>query len=442
MLTGHLATCKTCQGLKINYKKISSNLLTLEVTVPSRVAQKLEQESLEIYKKNAKAPGFAIGTIPEKYIKEHFADQIDNDIKKYIYKFMVQDFLLDKNHSPEGPSFHFPRLEKVYKNSSGSLIYEFSASQVCDWELFDWKKLAFSPPKRKLYKDLDRQAKAFLETSKSVDFNNASWVVEDGDWVSFKARMLSSGDSKVFFPNHENSFWLKLSQKYFVDPFQKLFLNKRVGDKFKVQNIKMDNCPSDNLSGKGSFAIVIDRIWKGGLFCIDLFKDVFSLGSDKDVHDKLVEIFSFRNDISQRRAIVEEAFRVLIPRMRMEVPRHIVLRNKEQVLKSVSKLPDFKVYKSSPSFEEHLEALSEKQIREESAVDIISKREGFVCEPMDILKYLNLLSSERLAEFVYFKPKVEFFGQSMRPIAQNSFSAEVVREKTLNFIIKTIAKGA
>lgn len=197
---------------------------------------------------------------------------------------------------------------------------------------------------------------------------------------------------------------------------------------------------NDTISGKAQFDLVVDTVWRSDYFCLDLFKSAFNLGSQKDVHDKLIEVFSFRNDISQRRSIVEEAFRALFSRFRLEVPRHLVLRRQEHILKNVKTLPDYHVYKSSGTFEKQIEELSERQLREESLIDFIAQNENIKLEKFDVEKYLNLLSNMRLSEFVYFKPQAEDFGRTVLPIREQDFTGEVLREKVLNFVINSIGK--
>lgn len=440
MLKKHAWGCKACQGVKLGIKKVSSSLVSIEVFVPQRIVSKLEKYAVRLYKNHGSAKGFDRGQMPEQYVKDYFKKQVGQDIKKFILKFMVLDFLQQKNNEKDGLNFHFPRLKGVRTESNGGLTYVFSASQVNSINLSDWKKLSFLPPRRKLYKDLDRQAKMFIENE--VDAkprSDKNWKIQDDDWVCFTSKVLTD-DSTNPLKEHTNRFWMKISTKYLVDPFQKLFFDKKAGDSFSVGSLPIQGMPVDTLSRKGKFDITIDSVWRGGYFCLDLFKSAFGLTSSKDVHDKLIEVFSFRNDISQRRSIVEEAFRALLSRFRLEVPRHLVLRRQEHILSSVKNLPDYHVYKSNSTFFDQIEELSERQLREETIIDFISRDDSIELESQDIHKYLNLLSNSRLSEFIYFKPQAEGFGQTVLPIRERSFSNEVLREKVLNHVINTIGR--
>lgn len=440
MLKKHSWGCKACQGVKLGIKKVSSSLVSIEVFVPQRVVSRLEKYAVKLYKTHGAAKGFDKGKIPEEYVKEYFKKQLGQDVKKFILKFVVLDFLQQANNEKDGPSFQFPRLKGVRTETSGGLTYVFSASQVNNVNLSDWKKLSFLPPRRKLYKDLDRQAKMFIENE--VDAkprSDKNWKIQDGDWVCFTSKVLTD-DSQSPLKEHTNRFWMKISTKYLVDPFQELFFDRQSGEVLSVNSLPIQGMPGDTLSRKGKFDIKINSVWRGGYFCLDLFKSAFGLASPKDVHDKLIEVFSFRNDISQRRSIVEEAFRALLSRFRLEVPRHLVLRRQEHILSSVKNLPDYHVYKSNSTFFDQIEELSERQLREETIIDFIARDEAIDLEEQDIHKYLNLLSNSRLSEFIYFKPQAEGFGQTVLPIREKAFSAEVLREKALNHVINTIGR--
>lgn len=432
--------CKACQGLKLSIKKNSSSLVSVEIFVPYKVVNKIEKYAINLYKQGATSKGFERGQVPEDYIKEYFQPQISQDVKKFLLKFVVLDFLQDSNNFKDVPGMQFPSLKGVRNENNGGLSFVFSASLVSNVNVLDWKKISFNPPRRKLYKDLDRQAKMFIENE--VDKKTRSqknWEIQNGDWVCFKAAPMSD-DSSSFLKGHVNTFWMKIATTYLIDPFQQLFFGKKNGDEILTEKLLVQGMPNDTLSRKARFDLKIDSVWRSEYFCLDFFKSAFGLANQRDIHDKLIEVFSFRNDISQRRSIVEEAFRALFSRFRLEVPRHLVLRRQEHILKNVRTLPDYHVYKSSGTFEKQIEELSERQLREESIIDFIAQSENIRLEREDVEKYLNLLSNTRLSEFVYFKPQTEEFGRTVLPIRQQDFAGEVLREKVLNIVIGSIGK--
>ena len=64
-------------------------------------------------------------------------------------------------------------------------------------------------------------------------------------------------------------------------------------------------------------------------FCIDHFKNHFKIKNNKEMYQKLIEVFSYRNDLSQRRTMVEESLKLLFSKHRFEIPNHLILRQQK-----------------------------------------------------------------------------------------------------------------
>ena len=152
-----------------------------------------------------------------------------------------------------------------------------------------------------------------------------------------------------------------------------------------------------------------------------------------------MEIFSYRNDVSQRKSIIEEVFHLLLSKHRFEVPKHLILRREENIVQKLSKQPDYHVYKSQKNFNTYLEMLAEKQLKEEIIIDHITYRENLKAEIKDFEQYLHLFNNKKLNEFIYFKPFWEIQNPSV-PINAMLFAQTITREKTLNHIIHVLSR--
>jgi len=149
----------------------------------------------------------------------------------------------------------------------------------------------------------------------------------------------------------------------------------------------------------------------------------------------LIEVFSYRNDISQRKAIIEEMFNLLFSKHRFEVPKHLIIRKQEEILSSLKKRPDYQVYKLNKNFTDQVALLGEKQLKEEIIIDQIASHDNVKVDTRDIQNYLNLFANHRLKEFVYFKPHQESFEDSTSPIHNSLLKQFCRREKTLNYVL-------
>jgi len=181
-------------------------------------------------------------------------------------------------------------------------------------------------------------------------------------------------------------------------------------------------------------------IAKGKHLSVEALKSNFKLKSKASIHKKLIEVFSYRNDLSQRRSIIEEIFHLFFSRHRFEVPKHTVLRRQEEILFSLKKQPDYQVYRMRKDFIHYVELLAEKQLKEEILIDQIAYQEDIVITDEDVSNYLSLFNHERLKEFVYFRPNIGQLEETTTPVHVGILEQAVLREKTLNYVIHTLTR--
>ena len=175
-------------------------------------------------------------------------------------------------------------------------------------------------------------------------------------------------------------------------------------------------------------------------FCFDQFKDHFRVKTNKDMHKKLIEVFSYRNDVSQRLAMVEDAFKLLLSRHRFVAPNHLVLRQQKIILGAIQTNPDYNVYRKQKDFTFWIQQLAEKQVKETLLIDQLIYRENIVVSNDDMVNYLNLDKRPRMKEFIYFSlPDSKHYGQEM-PLAMHELSRVCAREKAINYVIHYLTK--
>jgi FKBP-type peptidyl-prolyl cis-trans isomerase (trigger factor) len=224
-------------------------------------------------------------------------------------------------------------------------------------------------------------------------------------------------------------------------PFQYSLTEKKIGDTLITEHLPLQNeFSSINNCHQYKFLITIKKITKGKNLCLESFKHNFKLKSKLEVHKKLIEVFSYRNDVSQRKAIIEELFHLLLSKHRFEVPKHFIMRRQEDILHALKQHPDYQVYKIQPDFSRQIELLAEKQLQEEILIDQISYKENIKIDEKDTHHYLHLFNNNRLKEFIYFKPVLEKIEDSQQPLQIGILKQSVLREKTLNHIIHVLTK--
>ena len=171
---------------------------------------------------------------------------------------------------------------------------------------------------------------------------------------------------------------------------------------------------------------------------VDAIKQFFKLKNKQSVHAKLIEVFSYRDDISQRKSIVEEVFHLLFSKHRFEVSKCLTIRRQEDILSSIKRCSDYRVYKSKGDFMQKVELLAEKILKEEIIIDQIAYQEGTRVTIGDVKHYLAMLGNYRSKELIYFRPMVYSIENSESPFQDCVVRQAVMREKTLNNIINSL----
>lgn len=438
LLSQNLITHDHCNpqdrnDIKFTVKAISSHLQKITIGIPSEIVEPIYQETVELFKSRT-MNGFSKDTVPSEYIEETFKDEINQKIKNYLFKYIALDFMFDEIMKQKIALSNYPRLAGINIASDKSFSMHFDISVADPINFKEWKHFSFKSPKRKRYKDLDKQVIQFLEKEAISTKKLNLETVEDNDWVFFSATLLNK-DKMLLPKTFPTTMWIKVKQDEIDNPFSRLFINKNLHQSF-VTNILDEEESSHGFENQGySFLIKIQAITKGRNFVMDNFKTMFRLKNKAEIHNKMMEVFSYRNDQSQRKSILEEIFHLFLTKHRFEIPKHLTLRRQEDILIMLSQRPDYQVYKAQKNFYEHVETLAETQLKEEIMIDQIAYNENITLDLKDIHQYLQLFNNKRLKEFVYFKPLLEPIDAINTPLNYSLLKRTVMREKTLNYII-------
>lgn len=424
--------------LSFSQVSTSSHLIKITITVHADIVKKIYDQTVKLFTYGS-LDGFSNNLIPAEYIKEHYKTEIAKKVKNFLFRHAIIDYLLNKSAEYKIPYANYPRLTSIEEDSTGGLNYYFDLSIADPIELKEWKHFAFKSPKRKKYKDLDKQVIHFLENEIASAKKQHNSIIEDNDWVLFEALALDHENNPIF--DKLSLFWLKVKTKEIPSQFSHLFLEKSINESFTTTSFDVDGSIGDDHNPRQfNFLITIKACTKGNFLSLENFRGMFKLKNKIDVHNKLMEVFSYRNDISQRKTIIEEIFHLFLAKHRFEVPKHLILRRQEDILLVLMKQTDYQVYKSQKDFLQQVELLAEKQLKEEIIIDQIATQENIKCDLKDIQHYLHLFNNKRLREFIYFKPLLEQIDEANRPISSGILEQTALREKTLNYIIVTLTR--
>ena len=409
------------------------------IVVPADLVDLLYHAAAQSQQHSVQTFGFHHGKVPLDYIKQNFTKNLAEHVKELLFKYCVINYLYEQIRRNKLVVVGDPRLTDIKLRPGEDARFVFDLSLFSDLSIYEWKYFPFKAPKRKNYKDLDRQADTFIEEEKKRLQVLDSETLAIGDWVGFDLSFVDENNEPLL-EDFVQSFWFKLGSDETESPLRQLFIGKKLGETFHSDHEVLQSYFSDQLDANYLFRIAITSTIPHHYFCFDQFKRTFRIKTNKDMHKKLIEVFSYRHDISQRHAMVEEAFRALLAKHQFTIPNHLILRRKKELIEQIRHNPDYHVYRAEKDFEEQVRNLADKLVKETIFIDKLAYHENIAITDDDIKGYLNLTNRPRMKEFIYFDlPSFKVQGQEM-PIAADELKRICLREKAINYIIYHLTK--
>lgn len=426
-------------ALSFSLEKLNTQLGNIIISVPQLYVERLYLQASEAQQSKSHVYGFAKGQAPINYIEKNFQPHLLDHVKEFFFKYLIISWLHQQIITHKILLVGEPRLTQIFITPGQNASFHFSITLAQPILLQGWKRLIFKAPKRKNYKDLDRQVEHFLKNE-----HDAAKLVKDetiaiGDWINFSVGLLDKNKNPLL-ESFSEKLWLKIGNEEADGPFQNLFVGKKVGDKIITDHTGLQEHFSTHLDTHYVFIVEILDHLSSGYFCLEHFKRHFKLKSNKEIHQKFIEVFSYRNDISQRRATSEEALKLLLSKYNFSVPLYVLLRQEKAILEMVHEQSDYHVYKTQPDFREKITALAEKQLKEDIIMQQLAYLEGIQIKNADIKAYLNLTNRARTSEFIYFEPPTTKFSGQETPISESLMIQSCLKEKTLNHAIYHLIK--
>ncbi len=426
-------------ALAFSLRQVGPSFGYATISIPELYVKKLYTQASFAQQSGTHTHGFARGTTPLAYIEKNFQPHLLEHIKEFFFKYFVIDWLYQEIAKNKLLLAAEPRLTDVNMQPGEGIEYNFSITLAQPIPLQGWKRLSFKAPKRKNYKDLDKQVKIFLAEEQTACDAYKTVTILAGDWVHFSVCILDT-EHVPLFENHEEHLWIKVGQEEGDLPFQNLLIGKKKGDVFISTNAGLQEYFSSHIETHYPFRVTIIGITPQAYLDVELFKKHFKIKTTAEIHLKLIEVFSYRNDISQRRSTVEETLKTLLSKHFFETPNHLILRQQKEILEAIYENPDYQVYKMQSDFQEKVKKMATKQVKEIIFIHQLAMHEGISVDSHDIMAYLNLTKRPRTKEFIYFTlPGHKTSGQEI-PISSAILSRSVLKEKTLNYAIHNLTK--
>lgn len=424
--------------LQFELKQTEPHQYQAVVSIPAPIVNKLYQEALLAQKNDTHTYGFSKGTTPLYYIEQNFKTNVADHLKEFIFHYFVVGFLYKNIYLNKLALTVDPTLVNINLAPNQDAKFHFLLESIAPQEVIEWQHLIFKAPQRKNYKDIDRQVESFVALEQQLA-KEYQYAIGIGDWVGFEIHIVDQ-NNKALFEEHSEFLWLKIGEEEADKDLQELFCGRKIDDCFYTRIASLQEYFSEQIDLHYRYHIAIRAIVPNHFFQLDALKHHFNLKNSRDINKKLIEVFSYRNDLSQRRETIEALFKLLFTHQDIDLPQYIIERKRQLVLDAVHQNPDYLVYKAQADFNRMVERLAEKQLKEAVLVDMIAYNHKIDASMHDVWAYLTCMQRPRTKDFVHFDfPVTKRQGQEM-PMSHSVMRYMCLREKTINYILHALTK--
>lgn len=421
-------------------KKKSLYCCNFTISVPQNITDSFFDLATESQQQHAQTSGFKKGSIPITYIQKHFKAPIINHLKEIALRFFGFSTLLKNIREKKIILVGSPILKDIVFDDQGTTVYHFQAHTPKELYMQSWKFLPFKAVSRKKYRDIDKQVKTFLdEEDRLFNLYRPQLGIQIGDWICFSVWLINHKNQRVFM-GQNTDVWLRIGDEEPDLSMQKLFLGKQIGDTFTTDIPSIQNYFCESSDNNYAYEIIINDIVPQAYFSLPLFKQYFKIKTQKDLQNKLTEVFSFHNDILQRRLMTFEAFDLIIKKNQIVLPDPAINVQKKEILSAMQSKADFMVYKMDQNFDNQITELAKKQLADAVIADSIAYQDNLTITQHDVRGLLHLTQRPRIKNFIYFPfIKSQANGQEV-PIEQEVLNHICLKERAVNHIIYHLTK--
>lgn len=417
----------------------SPDALRIDIRVDSELIKTLFEQAALAQQKILRPAGFYSKETPLSFIRQQHHLSLVTDVKEFLLKFCVLNYLFKAIRTEKLVLAGEPMLEDIVIDDSFQGAFSFVASTITPPAIQEWRYLPFRPPKRKNYKDLDRQVEHFITEELNAAQQNTNNTIQENDWVCISLTRTNE-QGQPLFEHFTHYFWIQISDEKVDNPLRDLLVGMRTGDTVITQNQGLQDYFSEQLATNYFYKLTIVTAIPHSHVCFEQIKSHFKLKTKKDLLKKMIEIFSYRNDMSQRRAMVEECLDLLLTKHPICVPKTVVQSFQETLLNTMQTSPDYNVYRTQKEFYTLIHSLSEKLARETVLLDALAYHEKIALDRHDIENYLNCIKRPRTKEFIYSRTTLPHHEGQLTLIPEEELMRTVLREKTINHVLYHLTK--
>lgn len=437
-------SCTLAGKKKVDLKSIPAEEIKISVSVAQDIVKNLYEHALRSTKLHTKTNGFDAGSTSLHYLKKNYNTSIIEHITEVLLIYYVYERALMKLSCAKASLVTEPRISQIFISpDSQNNTFDFIADPLSFEQKINWKSSKLKFPVRKKYKDLDKQAELIITTEKNLKTAYAhNFIVAKGDWVKFSLKIVDDKNhAHELIKDHEQFLWIKVSGEEVDQESCNLFFGKKKDEEFITSSSFLNKYIAPSSVILYDFKIKIIEIVPCSYFCFESFQNYLNLKSSKEIPNKIIEILSFRNDVSLKREVSQIILENLSRNHTINLSKNIIDEQKKIILDRVINNPDYLVYQAQRDFVKKIAQLAEKQLFESMIIDYIAQQETINPTAEDIKSYVNIMQRPRFRDFIYFDLPESKYCEREQPVLDVNLFIAVRREKMLNYMINYLLKN-
>lgn len=418
---------------------VQNSLDLFSVVVPTELVSKLVSFFIAKKKQDLLMHGFEKGKIPEAYIKEHFKISLLAHVEKIFFYFYAQDIFI-KSLSANGA--YIPRIFSFEKEINlNTFVVRFmhqKTSYLLDSEknYFDEiKKIKF--PERKKYKDLDRQASLTFAQEEHNKENSKVASIAEGDWIGIRVQLVDD-KGEIIDERLTLKLWVYITSEGIDREIRTTFLGKKRGEQFSVGAFFLEELLCTDFLNH-TFLVTIEDHISHLYFDFATFEKAYGFDS-QDVIEKMIEVFSLRNDISLKKEKSQLVLKHFLEKIKISLDQETILEHECMIKNRIVKNADYLLYQSDTNFLSNIKKLACRQAMEKILIDYLIYKYKIKLESAPIYAYLNILQRHRLKDFLYFDT-ANLYDSMMKfiPIFDHTMTQMALRERAIEYLIEKLS---
>jgi hypothetical protein len=262
-------------------------------------------------------------------------------------------------------------------------------------------------------------------------------AIEENDWIGIKVYLVDS-EKNIIHQDLHGFFWLYITNEVIDREIRNLFYGKKKGDTLFASADFISNFLGFFFV-KHIFCIVVEEHISHRFFVFENFKTVFNY-DNKNTFEKIIEIFSLRNDISLKKEKAQLSLQFFLEKIKIYIDQDIIQEHAMILKNKLLKNADYLLYQGEVNFETNIKKLACRQSMEKILVDYLIYFYRIESSPALLYWYLNILQRPRLKEFLYFDGNYLYDTHHKSHLIHNVFIEQIaLRERIIDYIIQKLS---